>query len=478
MTTIRLQNTKTRRREDFTPIDPEDVRMYLCGPTVYDRAHLGNSRNVLVFDVLFRVLQHVYGKDHVRYVRNFTDVEDKINARAAETGRAIGDITAETIGWYHDDMDALGALRPTAEPRATDYIPQMVEMIDDLIGKGHAYVAEDHVLFAVESYADYGALSGRSVEDMIAGARVEVAPYKRNPMDFVLWKPSGDGEPGWQSPWGYGRPGWHIECSAMSFALFGETFDIHGGGIDLQFPHHENEIAQSTCAHPSGDFARYWVHNEMLLVDGKKMSKSLGNFFTVRDLLDQGIPGEVIRMVMLGTHYGKPMDWTDTRRAEAEATLRKWYGILQGHGFGPDLLRALQAEGKWEADPEFLGVLANDLNTPGALARLHVLSKGKTPTALAGFAHGMEMLGLVNDWAHIPSFEGGEAGPNIVPAVAARVDALLAERATARAAKDYDTADRVRDILNAAGVQVTDVGGQATWTPGPDFDAAKLGDIA
>ncbi|WP_394177797.1 cysteine--tRNA ligase [Yoonia maritima] len=477
MTIIRLQNTKTRKREEFVPIDPKNVRMYLCGPTVYDRAHLGNSRNVLVFDVLFRLLRHVYGADHVTYVRNFTDVDDKINARAAESGREIGDITAETIGWYHDDMDALGAMRPTHEPRATDYIAEMIAMIEDLIDKGHAYAGDGHVLFAVESYDKYGSLSGRSLDDMIAGARVEVAPYKRNPMDFVLWKPSADGVPGWSSPWGYGRPGWHIECSAMSYDLLGESFDIHGGGNDLQFPHHENEIAQSCCAHPEGEFARYWIHNEMLQVEGKKMSKSLGNFFTIRDLLDQGIPGEVIRLVMLGTHYGKTTDWTESRRAEADGTLRKWYGILQGHGFGPDLIKALQADGKWEADAEFIGVLGNDLNTPGALARLHVLSKGKTPAALAGFAHGLEMLGLVNDWSDIPMFDGGEAGPDVAPAVAARVDALLADRATARANKDWDRADEVRDILNAAGVEVTDVGGQATWAPGPDFDAAKLGDL-
>jgi cysteinyl-tRNA synthetase len=477
MTNIRLQNTKTRNREDFDPIDPANVRLYLCGPTVYDRAHLGNARPSLVFDVLFRMLRYVYGADHVNYVRNFTDVDDKINARAAESGRAIGDITAETVGWYHDDMDALGALRPTHEPRATDYIPQMVEMIADLIAKDHAYEAEGHVLFAVESYAEYGALSGRSIDDMMAGARVEVAPYKRNPLDFVLWKPSGDGVPGWDSPWGYGRPGWHIECSAMSHALLGASFDIHGGGNDLQFPHHENEIAQSACAHPGEEFARYWIHNEMLQVEGKKMSKSLGNFFTIRDLLDQGIPGEVIRLVMLGTHYSKTMDWTEARRTEADGTLRKWYGILHDHGFGADLVGALQADGQWQADEVFLDTLANDLNTYGALARLHVLSKGKTPAALAGFAHGMQMMGLVNDWAAIPMLDGAEAGPGVVPAVAARVDALLADRATARAAKDWARADEVRDVLNAAGVQVTDVGGQATWTPGPDFDAAKLGDI-
>jgi cysteinyl-tRNA synthetase len=477
MTTIRLNNTKSRKREEFLPIDPENVRLYLCGPTVYDRAHLGNARPSLVFDVLFRLLKQEYGADAVTYVRNFTDVDDKINARAAETGRAIGDVTAETIQWYHDDMDALGVQRPTHEPRATQYVAQMIAMIADLIAKGHAYEAEGHALFAVDSYAEYGALSGRSIDDMIAGARVEVAPYKRNPMDFVLWKPSADGVPGWDSPWGYGRPGWHIECSAMAHELLGESFDIHGGGNDLQFPHHENEIAQSACAHPDGEFARYWVHNEMLQVEGKKMSKSLGNFFTIRDLLDQGVQGEVIRLVMLGTHYSKTMDWTEARRAEAEGTLRKWFGILHGHGFGPELIAALEAVGDWKPDEEFIGVLANDLNTSGALARLHVLSKGKTPQALAGFAHGLQMLGLVNDWAAIPMFDGGEAGTSVAPAVAARVDALLAERAAARAAKDWARADEVRDILNDAGVQVTDVGGQATWSPGAGFDAAKLGDV-
>ncbi|ARU00595.1 cysteine--tRNA ligase [Yoonia vestfoldensis] len=477
MTTIRLHNTKSRKREEFVPIDARNLRMYLCGPTVYDRAHLGNARPSLMFDVLFRLLRHVYGAKHVTYVRNFTDVDDKINARAAQSGRAIGDITAETIGWYHADLDALGALRPTHEPRATQYIAQMITMIADLIAKDHAYEAEGHVLFAVESYADYGALSGRSIDDMIAGARVEVAPYKRNPMDFVLWKPSGDGVPGWDSPWGYGRPGWHIECSAMAHDLLGDSFDIHGGGNDLQFPHHENEIAQSACAHPHGDFARYWVHNEMLQVEGKKMSKSLGNFFTIRDLLDQGIPGEVIRLVMLGTHYAKTMDWTEARRAEADLTLRRWYGILHGHGFGPELIRALKADGKWQADAEFLGVLANDLNTPGAIARLHVLAKGKTPTALAGFAHGLDMLGLVRDWSAIPLFDGAEAGPDVTPAVAARVDALLQARAAARAARDWAQADALRDMLTAAGVLVTDVGGQATWSPGPDFDASKLGGL-
>ncbi|MDA3857616.1 MAG: cysteine--tRNA ligase, partial [Roseovarius sp.] len=332
MTTIKLHNTKTRKKEVFAPLDPENVRMYVCGPTVYDRAHLGNARPVVVFDVLYRLLRHVYGPDHVTYARNFTDVDDKINARAAESGRSIGEITAETTQWFLDDMGALGALEPNEMPRATQYIPQMVAMIEDLIAKGHAYAAEGHVLFAVDSYKDYGALSGRTVDDMIAGARVEVAPYKRNPMDFVLWKPSSEDQPGWDSPWGRGRPGWHIECSAMAYELLGESFDIHGGGNDLMFPHHENEIAQSCCAHPEGRFAQVWMPNEMLQVEGKKMSKSLGNFFTVHDLLEQGVPGEVIRFVFLSTHYRKPMDWTAEKAEQAQVLIGKWYDQLADIG--------------------------------------------------------------------------------------------------------------------------------------------------
>ncbi|MCL4139241.1 UNVERIFIED_CONTAM: hypothetical protein GTU68_033825 [Idotea baltica] len=319
--------------------------MYVCGPTVYDRAHLGNARPVIVFDVLNRLLRHVYGDDHVTYVRNFTDVDDKINARAAESGRSIGEITAETTQWYLDDMAAVGAMEPDYMPRATAYIAQMIAVIEDLIAKGHAYEAEGHALFRVRSYKDYGALSGRSVDDMIAGARIEVAPYKEDPMDFVLWKPSAPDQPGWDSPWGRGRPGWHSE------------FDIHGGGNDLTFPHHENEIAQSTCA--GHGFANYWMHNEMLQVEGKKMSKSLGNFFTVRDLLDQGVPGEVIRFVMLSTHYRKPMDWTEKKRIEAEKTLRDWAYL------------ALNAQISGENDFEVVGALSDDLNTSDAISLLN-----------------------------------------------------------------------------------------------------------
>jgi len=477
MTEIWLHNTKTRKKQAFAPLDPENVRMYVCGPTVYDRAHLGNARPVVVFDVLYRLLRHLAaekGWGKVTYVRNFTDIDDKINTRAAESGRDIGQITAETTQWYLDDMAALGALQPDDMPRATQWVPQMIAMIETLIANGHAYEAEGHVLFAVESYAEYGALSGRSIDDMIAGARVEIAPYKRNPMDFVLWKPSTDDLPGWESPWGRGRPGWHIECSAMSFELLGDSFDIHGGGNDLMFPHHENEIAQSACAHPGSAFANIWLHNEMLQVEGKKMSKSLGNFFTVRDLLDQGVTGEVIRFVFLNTHYRKPMDWTEKKRAEVEATLRGWYALLHQHGFSTKTVAALQKAGEWHADPEFLGVLANDLNAPGAIARLHVLAKNHTAKTLAGFAHGLELLGLIRDWDALAELAGGPAVPGHEPWVDTVITALLEKRQTARAAKDFAEADKVRDVLTAAGVQVTDIGGVPTWAAGPDFDASKL----
>ena len=454
MVGIRLYNGRTRVKEDFTPLDPANVRLYVCGPTVYDRAHIGNARPVVVFDVLFRLLRHVYGPDHVTYVRNFTDVDDKIIARAAETGREIGAITEETIGWYHQDMDALGALRPTHEPRATEYIGAMIAMIAGLIGAGHAYEAEGHVLFDVRSYPDYGRLSGRSIDDMIAGARVEVAPYKRDPMDFVLWKPSDAATPGWDSPWGYGRPGWHIECSAMSDALLGASFDIHGGGIDLQFPHHENELAQSSCAHPGAGFAQVWMHNEMLQVEGRKMSKSLGNFFTVRDLLDQGVPGEVIRMVYLGTHYSKPMDWTEAKAAQAEATLRKWRGLVAGIDPAPAPL------------PSVIAALADDLNTAGAMAALHeAAGQGDG----AGLKASAALLGLLEDgmgdWALAPA--QGDA--------CRRVQELMLARAEARATRDWARADAIRKGLDAAGVVVQDrPDGSFEVSFAPGFDPAKL----
>ena len=465
MTEIRLHNSKTRQKETFVPLDPGNVRMYVCGPTVYDRAHLGNARPVLVFDVLYRLLRHVYGADHVTYVRNFTDVDDRINETALKRKQAgspgtleqlIAERSEETIGWYHADMDALGALRPDHEPRATQYIAQMIEMTEALIARGFAYARDGHVLFRVRKYATYGALSGRSVDDMIAGARVEVAPFKEDPMDFVLWKPSDDDLPGWDSPWGRGRPGWHIECSAMAKALLGDQFDIHGGGNDLLFPHHENEIAQSCCANGTDRMAQVWMHNEMLQVEGKKMSKSLGNFFTVRDLLDQGVPGEVIRFVFLGTHYSKPMDWTEKKRQEAEATLRKWRALTRG-------VSATDVTGP------LLAALADDLNTAGAIAELHRLAGAGDAGRLRASA---EMLGLLTDdlggWDEI-AFEAG---------IEAMIERLLAERVEARKARDFARSDAIRDGLAAAGVVVKDTGQGAEWELAPGFDPARLEGLA
>ncbi|MBO6603799.1 MAG: cysteine--tRNA ligase [Roseicyclus sp.] len=492
MVEIRLRNTKTRREERFTPLDPENVRMYVCGPTVYDRAHLGNARPVIVFDVLYRLLRHVYGEDHVTYVRNFTDVDDKINARAADTGRSIGEITAETTQWFLDDMAAVGALEPSikdhdhdrAMPRATQHIPQMVAMIEALIAKGHAYEAEGHVLFAVESYANYGRLSGRTVEDMIAGARVEVAPYKKNPMDFVLWKPSTPDLPGWDGPVvdgkkvGRGRPGWHIECSAMARELLGESFDIHGGGIDLQFPHHENEIAQSMCAHPEGDFARVWMHNEMLQVEGKKMSKSLGNFFTVRDLLDQGVPGEVIRFVMLSTHYRKPMDWTDMKRRKAHIALSNIYETFENalHNFHseviPDKLPEWRAEGLPKPQQAIVDALGDDLNTSEALRIFREHARRADPTVLTD-----QQQVLANG-----RFLGFFTQKTLAPAIVARRDVDLSGyadrisqmRAEAMETKDFSEVDRLKLALTEAGVEVRISKNKVELRQGSDFDPSKL----
>ena len=458
MTTIKLYNTKARAKQVLTPLDPDNVRMYVCGPTVYDRAHLGNARPVIVFDVLYRLLRHVYGPDHVTYARNFTDVDDKINARAIENVGQGGDvnaeiarITAQTTQWFLDDMGALGALEPDAMPRATQFIPQMIAMIEDLIAKGHAYEAEGHVLFSVESYKNYGALSGRTVDDMIAGSRVEVAPYKRNPMDFVLWKPSSDDLPGWDSPWGRGRPGWHIECSAMSYELLGESFDIHGGGNDLMFPHHENEIAQSCCAHPEGGFAQIWMHNEMLQVEGKKMSKSLGNFFTVHDLLEQGYPGEVIRFVFLSTHYRKPMDWTEAKAREAEATLRKWRSMTKDVEANEVALPVLEC-------------LADDLNTAGAVAELHKLAAAGDVACLKASAQMMGLLtDALGDWAKAPKTD-----------LSGLETQLFEARQIAMETKDFSEVDRLKAALVEAGVEVRMSKDGVELIPGAVFDPTKL----
>jgi cysteinyl-tRNA synthetase len=473
MVTIRLTNSKTRKKEPFAPIDARDVRMYVCGPTVYDRAHIGNARPVIVFDVLYRLLRHVYGAAHVTYVRNFTDVDDKINAEALRRQKAgvrgtledlIRERTEETIAWYHADMDALGALRPDHEPRATDYIGQMIAMTAGLVASGHAYEAAGHVLFRVRSYKDYGKLSGRSIDDMIAGARVEVAPFKEDPMDFVLWKPSSGEEPGWDSPWGRGRPGWHIECSAMAHELLGESFDIHGGGLDLQFPHHENEIAQSACAHPQGDFARFWLHNEMLQVEGKKMSKSLGNFFTVRDLLDQGIPGEVIRYVFLMTHYRSPMDWTAEKAAEARATLQAWFNLTEG------------VEVDRSMDWLIVEELADDLNTASAITKLHQLARGATAGQLKS---ALSLLGFPDseqrDWwrEDIVTLVGTSA-TGTTPLYTEILAPFLRRWQELRLAKNYAKADELKLRLEATGLKVTNSKGGPTAAVPHGYDPAKL----
>ncbi len=467
MTEIKLYNTKTRSKQVFTPLDDKDVRMYVCGPTVYDRAHIGNARPVIVFDVLYRLLREVYGADHVTYARNFTDVDDKINATALarkETGaegtleELIQERTNETIGWFLDDMHALGNLPPNKAPRATEYIAEMVVMIEELIASGHAYEAEGHVLFDVHSYQKYGTLSGRSVDDMIAGARVEVAPYKRDPMDFVLWKPSDDDLPGWDSPWGRGRPGWHIECSAMTKALFGERFDIHGGGLDLAFPHHENEKAQSCCEAGEDSFAQVWMHNEMLQVEGKKMSKSLGNFFSVRELLDQGWPGEVIRFVFLSTHYRKPMDWTEKKAREAEATLGKWYTLTDGIDMDSGPLEYV------------VELLADDLNTAGVIALIHELAKaGRAPEVhalmnLLGFPEASEV-----DWFR--------DRPKVVSTVGGNhsiLRPLLKKWEDLRNEKKYLEADALKSKMEAAGLKIsaTQLGPHAELLD--SFDPSKL----
>ncbi len=453
MTKIRLHNSRTRRKEEFRPLEKKNVRMYVCGPTVYDRAHLGNARPVVVFDILFRLLREVFGADYVTYARNFTDIDDKINARSVATGRTISSITEETITWYLEDMRALSALNPNLMPRATLYVLQMIEMSKDLIEKGHAYVEQGHVLFDVNSCPDYGVLSGRALEDMIAGARVEIAPYKRNPLDFVLWKPSIDETPGWDSPWGFGRPGWHIECSAMVQEHFGENFDIHGGGNDLIFPHHENEIAQSKCANPGSTFAQFWIHNEMLQVEGKKMSKSLGNFFTVRDLLNDGTPGEVVRFVLLSTHYGKPMDWTQKKAREATLTLLKWHKMVKNAS--PALL-----------DDEILQCVANDLNTPGALARMHELAKAGSVDLLLRAG---QFLGLFSPNEHwwLPEEPDSEAK--------VKIEALLVSRNKAKVDGNFLKADLIRTQLKDAGVEVVDDAGglsRAIFTDA--FDPGKI----
>jgi cysteinyl-tRNA synthetase len=445
MPELRLHNSLTRRRETFVPLDPGHVRLYVCGPTVYDLAHLGNARPVVVFDVLARLLRRLYPR--VTYVRNITDVDDKINARAAETGEPIGAITARTTADFHADMAELGALPPDVEPRATAHIAEMIDLIERLIASGHAYAAEGHVLFSVTSYAEYGKLSGRSPDELLAGARVDVAPYKRDPGDFVLWKPSTPDLPGWDSPWGRGRPGWHIECSAMSWKYLGESFDIHGGGQDLLFPHHENERAQSCCAFPHASFARTWLHNGMLLIGGEKMSKSLGNFLTVRDVLHRA-PGEAVRLALLRTHYRATLDFSDALLAEARKDLDRWYRALE---------RAPDAAG--EPAEAVVQALCDDINTPLAIAELHRLADAALAgdVAAAGTLRASGALLGVLQQSPQTWFQGAADDD------AAAIEAAIAERLAARKAKDFARADAIRADLAARGVLLEDGPGGTTW---------------
>jgi len=448
---LKLYDTLTRDKRVFTPLDPSRVRMYVCGPTVYDFAHIGNARPVIVFDVLFRLLRHIYGPDHVTYVRNVTDVDDKINARAAERGVSIGELTEETYKIFHDDVQALGCFEPTHEPRATAYIEPMKELIERLVKSGHAYVAEDNVLFHVPSMKDYGSLSRRPLDEMIAGARVEVAPYKKDPQDFVLWKPSKPGEPAWPAPAGVkmpGRPGWHIECSAMSWKHLGETFDIHGGGIDLVFPHHENEIAQSRCAFHTPTMANFWVHNDFLQVEGEKMSKSLGNFVTIHELLKDWA-GEVVRFTMLQTQYRQPINWTVAGLREAQKNLDHWYDLTA------------------DAEPGYLcadalGALLDDLNTPKAFAALHDLrgeaAKGVKPAA-ASLKASAQLIGLLQ----LPATKWAAFRPASLSIDEKKVVSLIEARTAARAEKNFRESDRIRDELAAMGVVLKDSKDGTTW---------------
>ena len=453
---LRFYDTLSREKRPCVPLDAANVRMYACGPTVYDFAHIGNGRAAIVFDLLFRVLRHHYGAEHVTYVRNITDVDDKINARAARDfpglplNEAIRKVTEETYQQYQDDVTALGCLPPTVQPRATEHIPEMRAIIEKLVAGGFAYVAEDHVLFSPQAMnaanavlPRYGALAKRSLDEMIAGARVDVAPYKRDVTDFVLWKPSKPGEPSWPSPAGIvaeGRPGWHIECSAMAWKHLGERFDIHGGGIDLVFPHHENELAQTCCAFHADRMANFWMHNGFLQVESEKMSKSLGNFFTIRDLLADW-PGEVLRLTMLKTHYRSPLDWTLKSAEESAKTLDDWYAVAADAAGGKPAPAAVEA-------------LSDDLNTAQMLAALHALrhEANAGEKARADFAATLRMLGFLSQSA--AEWKGRkQQASGIDPA---RVESLIADRAAARARKDFAESDRIRDELVAMGVVLKD----------------------
>lgn len=452
--TLTIYDTALRKKVPFEPIDPANVRVYVCGPTVYDLIHIGNARPLVIFDVLFRLLQSQH--DRVTYVRNITDVEDKINARARDNGESIRDLTERTAAQFRQDAADLGCLPPTVEPRATEHIAQMIDIISSLIANGHAYEKDGHVLFNVPSWDDYGRFANRDRDEMIAGSRVEVAPYKKDPADFVLWKPSLGDDPGWDSPWGFGRPGWHIECSAMSREHLGVDFDIHGGGQDLIFPHHQNEVAQSLCAAPGSRFAKYWMHNGYLMSEGEKMSKSLGNFYTVRDLLDE-FPGEALRLVILQTQYRQPLDFSKDKCREAKITLDRFYTALRATSDA--------AGATAEPDAHLLEALADDLNSPLALSHLHAALRSLNTAedkaeARAHLLAAGAVLGLLQqdpeDW-----FRWTAKGSDDVDE--AEIEDLIAARAEARKARDFAGADRIRDDLAARGIILEDAAGQTTW---------------
>ena len=453
MTQLLLYDTAQREKREFVPHDPKRVTMYVCGPTVYARAHIGNARPAVIFDILFRLLRHLYGAEAVHYVRNITDIDDKIIAAAAEARTEVGEITSAAIRAYHEDLAVLRTLPPTAEPRATEYLPQMIAMTEQILAQGFAYEAEGHVLFHTAADADYGSLSGRSREEQIAGARVERAPYKQDPADFVLWKPAPEDQPGWDSPWGRGRPGWHLECSAMSRALLGEAIDIHGGGIDLLFPHHENECAQCRGAAPGSGFVSYWMHNGHLLLEGRKMAKSAGNI-QVLDSLLAAHPGEVVRLALLCSHYRQPMDWTEHGLAEARKILESWRRVAE------------PAEADSEPPETVLAALADDLNTPQAIAEMHRLAKagegGKLRAAGA-------LLGLLDDASGAWNQE-----PQVPPDAVGQIEALLAARNAARERGEYARADGIRIQLREAGIEITDTPQGPAWQAGPGFDRSAL----
>ena len=453
---LKIYNTKSKNKEIFKPLDLNNIRMYVCGPTVYDRAHIGNARPVVVFDILYRLLKYLYGEKSVTYVRNITDVDDKIIARSSAENKPVNEITSETIKWFIEDNYYLNVNKPTHEPKATQYISQMIAMIEILILKKNAYVLEDgEVLFSVNSFKSYGSLSRQNLESMIVGSRVDIDRRKKNPLDFVLWKPTSRNNIGWDSPWGYGRPGWHIECSAMSKEILGETFDIHGGGIDLIFPHHENETAQSICANNKNSLANYWMHNGFVNIEGQKMSKSLGNYLTVEDLRKKNIDGAVIRFVLLSAHYRQPLDWTNRKVKEAQNILNKWLNVLNK--------RNLNINGI--PTNKILEALCDDLNIPLAITEMHNLLKEED---YDGFANSFFFLGFNSN-------NSVKSKNNIdKKTINEMINLLIVERQTARKNKDYRKSDLIRIKLEKAGVTINDLGNDTTWSLKPNFNPTSL----